>query len=101
MQIYTPFFPGGTEQVNWQLQLQRKHPFLHFYPYPANVSKNEMLYVVFESELEITAENREEIIRQMMAGYGVNRDRYEKMVPSVEQLKEWYKAELKARKHGD
>lgn len=86
--IYTPFFPG-TEQVEWQTELQQKFPVISFYPYDGlHVSKAaEMCVVVFEDESHINEMTRELIVR-FCSGYG--REHAEKNVPTVALLRDMY-----------
>lgn len=90
--VYVPFFPAGDggEQVQWQQDLQKQFPTVWIYPYAdLNVSKtNEMVYIIFENESQITEMAREKIVRHC-CGYG--REHAEKAVPSVEDLHHLYR----------
>lgn len=87
--VYTPFFPGGETQVDWQVKLQSQFPTISFYPYDGlQVSKGmEMVFVIFEDESQITEMARERIVRHC-SDYG--REHAEKAVPTVEQLRVLY-----------
>lgn len=89
--VFVPFFPGGfgSEQVKWQVELQHQFPVIFLYPYDTlQVSKgNEMVIIIFEDENHITELSREVIVRHCSL-YG--RENAEKVVPSLEQLRERY-----------
>lgn len=87
--IYTPFFPYGSEQVQWQVDLQKSFPTVILYPYSAlQVSKSlEMVFVLFGDLNQIDQEARETIVRHCSA-YG--RGNAERAVPSVEELRQMY-----------
>jgi hypothetical protein len=92
--VYVPYFPYGTEQVEWQVKLQQQFPVIFLYPYEAlEVSKkNEMVYILFEDESHINEVAREYIIQYHCCMYG--RKNAEAAVPSVEQLIARYRSEL-------
>jgi len=86
--VYVPFFPYN-EQVDWQVELQKKFPTISIYPYDGmQVSKGaEVLFILFEHEDHITEQARESIIRHC-CDYG--RERAESVVPGIKQLRQMY-----------